>query len=72
VLNLAPLKRLVLSARVVSSEPCPQPPSAESLPARAEEEPVVVAVVEELSVPPPPVPATAVEVGQTTAGWLAL
>jgi hypothetical protein len=37
VLNLAPLKRLALSAWVVSSEPRPQPPRAEPLPTQAEE-----------------------------------
>jgi hypothetical protein len=52
---------------VVSSEPRPQPLSAESLPAQVEEEPAVVAVVEESSTLPPPVPATAVEEGQTIA-----
>jgi hypothetical protein len=65
VLSLASLKRLALSARVVSSNPRPQPLSVESLPSRAEEEPAVVAAAEESSAPPPPVPTTAVEEGQT-------
>jgi hypothetical protein len=76
VLSLAPLKRLALSARVVTSEPHPEPPSTESLPAWVEEEPTVVAVVEESSAPPLPIPATAVEerqmVAETVAPQLAL
>jgi hypothetical protein len=68
VLSLAPLKRLALSARVVPSEPRAQPPSVESLPARAEEEPTVVAAAEASSAPPPPVLVAAAEVEQTTAG----
>jgi hypothetical protein len=67
VLSLVPLKCLVLSARVVSSEPRPQSPSLESLPSRAEEELVVVAAVEASITPPPPVPAAAVEEGETAA-----
>jgi hypothetical protein len=47
VLSLAPLKRLALSAWVVTSEPRPQPPCAELLPARAEEEPSVITAAEE-------------------------
>jgi hypothetical protein len=43
VLSLAPLKRLALSARVVTSEPRLQPPSVEPLPARAEEVPTMAA-----------------------------
>jgi hypothetical protein len=64
VLSLGPLKRLALSTQVVSFEPRPQPPSAESAPPRAEEEPSVVAETRAPIVPPPPVPATAVEEGE--------
>jgi hypothetical protein len=68
VLSLAPLKCLALNARVVSSEPHPQPLSTEPSPSRAEEEePAVVAAAEESIAPPPPVPAVAVEEGQTAA-----
>jgi hypothetical protein len=67
VLNLAPLKRLALSARVVTFELRPQPLSAELLPARAEEELAVVAVAEASSTPPPLVPAIAIEEGQMGA-----
>jgi hypothetical protein len=52
MLTLAPLKRLALSARVVTSESRPQPPCTEPLPTRAGEELVVVAAAEESSVPP--------------------
>jgi hypothetical protein len=65
VLSLAPLKRLALSARVVPSEPCPQPPSVEPLTSRAEEESAVVAAARESSAPPPQVPVAAIEEGQT-------
>jgi hypothetical protein len=61
MLNLAPLKRLALSTRVVTSEPHPQPPSAESLAVQAEEESAVAAAAEASSAPPPPVHATTVE-----------
>jgi hypothetical protein len=47
-------------------EPRPQPSCVEPLPARAEEEPAVVATVEESSAPPPSVAATAIEEGQPT------
>jgi hypothetical protein len=60
VLSLVPLKRLALSARVMTSEPHPQPSCAEPLPARAEEE-SGVATAEESSAPPLPVTATTVE-----------
>jgi hypothetical protein len=63
VLSLAPLKRLALSARVVTSESRPQPPCIESLLARAEEESAVVAAAEASGAPPPPAPGTAVEEG---------
>jgi hypothetical protein len=43
-------------------------PSVESLSARAEEEPAVVAAVEALGTPPLPVPPAAVEEGQIAAG----
>jgi hypothetical protein len=68
VLSLAPLKRLALSAWVVSSETRPQPPSVESLQAWAEEEPVVVAAMGASGAPLPSVPSTAVEEGQMAAG----
>jgi hypothetical protein len=61
---LGPLKRLALSAQVVSSEPRPQPSSAESAPPRVEEEPTVVAETRDLIVPPPPVLAAAVKEGE--------
>jgi hypothetical protein len=61
VLNLAPLKLLALSARVMPSEPRPQPPYAEPLPVQVEEGLAVATVVEESVVPPPPVTATVVE-----------
>jgi hypothetical protein len=64
VLGLAPLKRLALSARAVSSEPHPQPPSVELLSARIEEEPAVVAAVEASIAPLPPVSPAAVEEGE--------
>jgi hypothetical protein len=66
VLNPAPLKCLAQSARVVPSEPRPQSPSAEPLPAQVEEGLAVATMVEESSVPPPPLTAAAVEEGQTT------
>jgi hypothetical protein len=68
VLRLVPLKRLTLSARVVTSEPRSQPPSVESLPTRAEEVSAVVAAEEASGAPPPPVHAAVVEEGQTAAG----
>jgi hypothetical protein len=67
MLSLAPLKRLTLSAHVVTSEPRPQPSCTEPLPARAEEEPSVVTTAEEPSTPPPPVPVATVEEGQGSA-----
>jgi hypothetical protein len=66
VLSLAPLKLLVLSTRVVPSEPHSQTPHAEPLPPQAEEEPVVVVAVEEPSAPPPLVAVVVVEEGWTT------
>jgi hypothetical protein len=65
VLSLAPLKRLAKSARVVPSEPRPQPPCAESLPAQLEEGLAVASRVEELGAPPLLVIAATVEEGQT-------
>jgi hypothetical protein len=53
--SLAPLKRMALSARVVTSEHRPQPPSVEPLPVRAEEELAVVAAAEASGMSPPPV-----------------
>jgi hypothetical protein len=67
VLSLVPLKRMALSARVVSSEPRPQPLSAQPLPSRAEEESTVVAAAEESSAPPPQVPIVAIEEGHAAA-----
>jgi hypothetical protein len=67
VLSLAPLKRLALSAGVVSSKPRPQPPSAEPLPTRTKGESAVVAAAEGSGAPPPPVSATTIEEGQTAA-----
>jgi hypothetical protein len=61
VLSLAPQKRLALSARVVSSEPRPQPSCTELLPVQAVEGLPVASVVEESSVPPPPATVAAVE-----------
>jgi hypothetical protein len=52
VLSLALLKRLAQSMRVVPSEPGPQPPCAEPLPAQVEEGLPVATVVEESGVPP--------------------
>jgi hypothetical protein len=68
VLSLVPLKRLALSARMVSSEPRPQALSTEPAAPRAEEEPAAVAALEESSAPPPPVPAIAVEEEQMATG----
>jgi hypothetical protein len=65
VLSLAPLKRLAQSARVVSSEPRPQPLCAEPLPVQVEEGLVVASVAEESSVPPPPATITTVEEERT-------
>jgi hypothetical protein len=65
VLSLGTLKRLALSTRVVSSEPRPQPPSAEPARPRAEEELSVAAETRAPITPPPPVPSTAVEEGET-------
>jgi hypothetical protein len=59
--SLAPLKRLALSARVVPSEPCPQPPCIEPLPVQVEKGLAVAVVVEESGAPPPSVAAAAVE-----------
>jgi hypothetical protein len=67
VLSLAPLKHLALSARVVTSEPQPQPPSIEPLSARFDEEPAVVAAAEASGAPPPPIPSATVEEGQMVA-----
>jgi hypothetical protein len=61
---LGPLKRLALSARVVSSEPHPQPLSAKSALPRAEEEPSVITETRAPIAPPPPVPSTTVEEGE--------
>jgi hypothetical protein len=55
VLSLAPLKRLAQIAWVMPSEPRPQPPCAESLPAQVKEGLSVATVVEESDAPPPPV-----------------
>jgi hypothetical protein len=65
VFSLAPLKRLALSARVVPSEPRPQPPCTEPLPVQVEEGLAIAVVVEESGVPPPSVAAAAVEEGRT-------
>jgi hypothetical protein len=51
-LSLAPLKRLAQSAWVVPSEPRPQPPCVEPLPAQVEEGLLVATVVEESGAPP--------------------
>jgi hypothetical protein len=59
VLSLAPLKRLALSARVVPSEPHPQPPYGEPLSVQVEEGLIVATVVEESATPPSPVVAAA-------------
>jgi hypothetical protein len=64
VLSLAPLKPLAQSARVMPSEPYPQPPCAEPLPAQLEEG-LAVATAEESGAPPSPITATAVEEGWT-------
>jgi hypothetical protein len=55
MLSLAPLKRLAQSARVVPSEPRPQPACAELLPAQVEELLPMATAVEESGAPPPPV-----------------
>jgi hypothetical protein len=60
VLSLGPLKRLALRARVVPSEPHPQPPYAEPLPVQVEEGLAVATVVESATLPPPAT-ATVVE-----------
>jgi hypothetical protein len=49
---------------LVSSEPHPQPPSAESAPPRAKEESTVVAKTKAPIASPPPIPATTVEEGE--------
>jgi hypothetical protein len=64
VLSLTPLKRLAQSARVIPSEPRPEPPCADPLPAQVEEGLAVATAVEELGAPPPPVTATTVEEGR--------
>jgi hypothetical protein len=66
VLSLAPLKRLAQSARVVPSEPRPQPPCADPLSAQVEEGLAVAIAVEESRTPPPLVIVVNVEEGQTT------
>jgi hypothetical protein len=71
VLNLAPLKRLAQSARVVPSEPHPQPLCAEPLQAQAEEGLAVVTTVEESGAPPPPVTAATVDEEWTTVETVA-
>jgi hypothetical protein len=63
MLSLAPLKRLAQSARVVPSEPRPQPPCAEPLPAQVEEWLPMATAVEESGAPPPPV----IEVEESSA-----
>jgi hypothetical protein len=65
VLILAPLNRLALGARVVPSEPRPQPPYAEPLTAQVEEALAVATVLEELAMPPPPVDAAAIKDGRS-------
>jgi hypothetical protein len=60
VLSLVSLKRLALSARVVPSEPRPQPSSAESLPVQVEEGLAVSVAVEESAAPSSPAAATVV------------
>jgi hypothetical protein len=72
VLSLALLKRLALSAWVMTSEPRPQPPCAKPLPARAEEGPAIIATAKESSALPPPVAATVVEEGQPAVETTAL
>jgi hypothetical protein len=67
VLSLGPLKHLVLSVWVVSSEPCPQSPSTEPVPPQAEEEPTVAAA-EASCAPPLLVPTAVTEKEQTAAG----
>jgi hypothetical protein len=64
VLSLAPLKHLVLSARVVPSKPHPQPPSTEPAPPPSEEVPVAATATEASIAPPLPFPAAAVEEGE--------
>jgi hypothetical protein len=64
VLSLGLLKRLALSAWVVSFEPRPQPPSAEPALPRVEEEPSVVTETSAPITPPLPAPATAIEEGE--------
>jgi hypothetical protein len=65
MLSLAPLKRLALSARVMPSEPRPQPPYAKPLPVQDEEGLAVDTAVEESGAPPPPVTAVVVKEGRT-------
>jgi hypothetical protein len=65
ILNLAPLKHLALSARVIPSEPRPQPPYAEPLSVQVEEGLAVATAVEDSAAPPPPVATAAIEEGQT-------
>jgi hypothetical protein len=65
MLSLAPLKCLAQIARVVPSEPRPQPPCAEPLSGQAEEGLAVATAMEESGAPPPLVTAAAVEEEQT-------
>jgi hypothetical protein len=71
VLSLVPLKRLAQSARVVPSEPRPQPLCTELLPAQVEEGPTVDTAMEESGAPPQLVTAAAVEDGRTTVETVA-
>jgi hypothetical protein len=71
VLSLVPLKRLALSAQVVTSESRPQPHSVEPLSARAEEESAGVAAAKASGAPSPPAPSATAEEGQTVAGAIA-
>jgi hypothetical protein len=61
MLSLGPLKRLALSAQVISPEPQAQPLSTMPVQPHAEEEPSVVAETRVPTMPPPPAPATSVE-----------
>jgi hypothetical protein len=66
VLSPAPLKCLTQSARVVPSEPRPQPSCAEPLPAQVEEGLAMATTVEESgTLPPPPMTAAAIGEGRT-------
>jgi hypothetical protein len=58
ILNLMPLKRVVLSAHVAPSDPRSQPPYAEPLPVQVEEGLAVAVEVVEIAAPPPQVAAT--------------